>query len=649
MTTKKILLGCAAVVAMSVGAADVRSFVVESDRLGAEIQPTMYGIFYEDVNFAGDSGLYAELVANRSFEYPQNLMCWDSFGRVTVRDDKPAFERNAHYVSLEPSGHAHRWTGLRNRGFFGMGFKKGEKYDFSTYARLDLANGQKARIRVELLSGDNSVLTNVVVEVTGHKWQRYAAELTAPVTEAKGMLRIVLEKDSEGVDLDHISLFPADNWHGLRTDLVRALEELKPGVFRFPGGCIVEGVDLATRYRWKETVGPAENRPVNENLWQCWGERMFPYYFQSCGLGYYEYFLLAERLGAEPLPVVSVGLACQCRNREDDPAACVAVTNLQEYVDDALDLIEFANGPVDSKWGAIRAQMGHSAPFGMKQIGIGNEQWGQAYVERAKVIIAAIRAKYPEIQICGSVGPFMDTEQSDFLWKAMREIGVEKVDEHYYRAPDWFKKSAARYDGYDRKGPKVFAGEYAAIVAGGSNSFETALAEAAFMTGFERNADVVYQSAYAPLFARVDGWQWHPDLIWFDNLSVVRTPNYYVQQMYAQNAGTHVVALTEGGKAVTGAGGLYATACFDKKANDYIVKIANVSTNAQEVAISFKGIAALGAGTLTTLHADNPNAHNTLAEPNVVVPMVAAIQPTGTVQKLTLQPLSFVVLRVGKR
>ena len=634
---------------MSVGsAADVRSFVVEADRLGAAIQPTMYGIFFEDINFAGDGGLYAELVANRSFDYPQNLMCWDSFGKVTVRDDKPAFERNPHYVALEPSGHAQKWTGLCNRGFFGMGFKKGETYDFSTYARLHL-NGKKAKIRVDLLAGDNSLLTNTIVEVMDDKWHRYAAQLTATATDPKGVLRIILESGSDGVDLDHVSLFPADNWRELRSDFVRVLEDLKPGAIRFPGGCAVEGNDLATRYRWKDTIGPVENRPVSENIWQRYSDRMFPQYFQSHGIGYYEFFLLAEKLGAEPLPVVSVGLACQFRNSEDDVRARAAVTNLQEYVDDALDLIEFANGPVDSKWGAIRAQMGHRAPFNMKMIGVGNEQWGAAYVERAKVIIAAIRAKHPEIQICGSAGPFADGERFDFMWKAMREMGVELVDEHYFRTPDWFEENATRYDDYDRKGPKVFAGEYAC--AWGTkrvNSWESALAEATFMTGLERNADVVYQTAYAPLFAHVEGWQWHHNLIWFDNLSVVRTPNYYVQQMYAQNAGTHVLSLTEGGKAVTGAGGLYATACFDQKADDYIVKVANVSTNAQEVTISFKGVAALKAGTLTTLHADDLNAHNTLAKPDVIVPTTARVQPTGAVQNLTLQPSSFVVVRVGK-
>ena len=659
MTTKmmKLVAGAAMVAAaanveaesLRFGTEGVRSLVVEADRPGAEIQPTMYGIFFEDINFGADAGLCAELVANRSFDYPQHLMCWDGFGNVTVRDDKPAFPRNPHYVSLEPSGHAWKPTGIRNRGFFGMGFKKGERYDFSAYARLHLLDGKKAKLRIDLLSGDNSILTNAFVEVTDNKWRRHAAQLTAPATDPRGMLRVMLEPGSEGVDLDHVSLFPADNWHGLRPDLIRALEDLKPGVFRFPGGCIVEGTDLATRYRWKDTIGPAENRPVNESRWLQPTGRLFPHYFQSNGLGYYEYFLLAERLGAEPLPVVGVGLACQWLNADDDPNAHAAVTNLQEYVDEALDLIEFATGPVTSKWGAVRAELGHPAPFAMKQIGVGNEQWGRVYVDRAKVFFEAIRAKHPEIKICGSSGPGADGEKFDYLWKAMRELGADVVDEHYYRDAKWFEENATRYDGYDRSGPKAFVGEYACMWATkDANSWASALAEAAFMTGFERNADVVHETTYAPLFAHADGWQCHHNLIWFDNLSVLRTPNYYVQQLYARNAGTHVLPLTEDGKAVTGAGGLYATACYDKKSDACIVKIANVSTNAQKIAITFKGVSTLRPGTLTTLRADDPNAHNTFADPDAVVPTTAEVRPTGAVQSLTLPPSSFSVLRLGK-
>ena len=419
-------------------------------------------------------------------------------------------------------------------------------------------------------------------------------------------MRVYLEKGSESVDLDHISLFPEDNWNGLRADLVQDLADLKPGIFRFPGGCIVEGTDLDTRYEWKNSVGAPENRPLNENRWRdTFPHRLFPNYYQSLGLGFYEYFLLSEKIGAEPLPILSVGLACQYQNDDKDPNAHVAVKDLQSYIDDALDLIEFANGPVTSKWGKLRADMGHPAPFNLKQIGIGNEQWGPMYPERLQKFMEQIHAKYPKIKICGSSGPSADGKDFDYGWEQMRKLGVDMVDEHYYKSPEWFRSNASRYDKYDRKGPKVFAGEYAAHAEHDPNSWEAALSEAAFMTGLERNADVVYQATYAPLFAHVEGWQWRPDLIWFDNLSSVRSANYYVQQLYGENKGTNVLKLTENGKAVAGENGLYASACFDKATKSYIVKIANTSNQEKEINVTFNGIKKLNPGKMTVLHADD--------------------------------------------
>ena len=471
-------------------------------------------------------------------------MGWNTFGNVTVSDVKPAFDRNPHYVTLESAGAREKQTGLENRGFFGMGLKKDMKYDFSVYGRLHLIDGKQAKIRVELVNSKNDVIAKKSITITNNKWQKHTASLTSPQTDAKGLMRVYLEKGSESVDLDHISLFPSDNWNGLRADLVQDLADLKPGIFRFPGGCIVEGTDLDTRYEWKNSVGNPENRPLNENRWRdTFPHRLFPNYYQSLGLGFYEYFLLSEKIGAEPLPILSVGLACQYQNSDKDPNAHVAVKDLQSYIDDALDLIEFANGPVTSKWGKLRADMGHPAPFNLKQIGIGNEQWGPMYPERLQKFMEQIHAKYPKIKICGSSGPSADGKDFDYGWKQMRKLGVDMVDEHYYKSPEWFRSNASRYDKYDRKGPKVFAGEYAAHAKHDPNSWEVALSEAAFMTGLERNADVVYQATYAPLFAHVEGWQWRPDLIWFDNLSSVRSANYYVQQLYGENKGTNVLKL----------------------------------------------------------------------------------------------------------
>ena len=559
---------------------------------------------------------------------------------------KPAFDRNPHYVTLESAGAREKQTGLENRGFFGMGLKKDMKYDFTVYGRLHLIDGKQGKIRVELVNSKNDVIAKQVINITNNKWQKLTATLTSPQTDPKGLMRVYLEKGSESVDLDHISLFPEDNWNGLRADLVQDLADLKPGIFRFPGGCIVEGTDLDTRYEWKNSVGAPENRPLNENRWRdTFPHRLFPNYYQSLGLGFYEYFLLSEKIGAEPLPILSVGLACQYQNDDKDPNAHVAVKDLQSYIDDALDLIEFANGPVTSKWGKLRADMGHPAPFKLKQIGIGNEQWGPMYPERLQKFMQQIHAKYPKIKICGSSGPSADGKDFDYGWEQMRKLGVDMVDEHYYKSPEWFRSNASRYDKYDRKGPKVFAGEYAAHAKNDPNSWEAALSEAAFMTGLERNADVVYQATYAPLFAHVEGWQWRPDLIWFDNLSSVRSANYYVQQLYGENKGTNVLKLTENGKAVAGENGLYATACFDKATKSYIVKIANTSKEEKEINVTFNGLKKLNPGKVTVLHADDIQAENKIDNKNVVVPVTSDAQVQGNVLNVKMKPNSFVVYR----
>lgn len=629
----------------SLGASAQHQFAVQANKPGVEIQPTMYGIFFEDINFGADGGLYAEMVENRSFEFPQRLMGWNTFGNVTVSDVKPAFDRNPHYVTLEASGAREKQTGLENRGFFGMGLKKDMKYDFTVYARLHLLNGKQTKIRVELVNSNNNVIAKQSITIANNKWQKYTTTLTSPQTDAKGLMRVYLES-GESVDLDHISLFPQDNWNGLRADLVQDLSDLHPGVFRFPGGCIVEGTDLETRYEWKNSVGAPENRPLNENRWNyTFPHRLYPNYYQTYGLGFYEYFLLSEKIGADPLPILSVGLSCQYQNSDNDKNAHVAVDQLQSYIDDALDLIEFANGPVTSKWGKLRADMGHPAPFNLKQIGIGNEQWGPLYPERLQKFMEQIHAKYPKIKICGSSGPSADGKDFDYGWEQMRKLGVDMVDEHYYKSPDWFRSNAGRYDNYDRKGPKVFAGEYAAHAKHDPNSWEAALSEAAFMTGLERNADVVYQATYAPLFAHVEGWQWRPDLIWFDNLTSVRSANYYVQQLYGLNKGTHVLSLTENGKTVKGENGLYATACFDKHTKSYIVKIANTSNEEKEITVTFNGLKKLKAGKVTVLHADDIQAENKIDHKNAVVPVTSDVQANGNVLNVKMKANSFAVYR----
>lgn len=635
----------------SISASAQHQFTVNT-KPGAPVQSTMYGIFFEDINFGADGGLYAEMVENRSFEFPERLMGWNVFGNVAINDIKPAFDRNPHYVTVSPSGHREKQSGLENHGFFGMGIKKGMKYDFSIYARLNLLQGKSAKFRVELVGEDDVPISQDTIVVTNNQWQKYTATLTSDKTMEKAFMRIFL-MSGESVDLDHISLMPQDNWHGMRADLVKDLADLHPGVFRFPGGCIVEGTDLATRYQWKNTVGDPENRPLNENRWNyTFPHRLYPNYYQTLGLGFYEFFLLSEKIGAQPLPILSCGLACQYQNSDNDKNAHVALDKLQPYIDDALDLIEFANGPVTSKWGKLRADMGHPAPFNLKQIGIGNEQWGPMYPERLEMFVKQIRAKYPNIKICGSAGPSASGKEFDYGWEQMRRLGVDLVDEHYYMSPDWFLKNADRYDKYSRKGPKVFAGEYASHVRGlgdkptvAMNNFEAALSEAAFMTGLERNADVVHQATYAPLFAHVEGWQWRPDLIWFNNLESVRSVNWYVQMLYGTNRGTNVLSLLENGKPVEGADGLYASAVYDKDSKNYIIKVANTGDEEKDINITLNGIKKLGSGQLITLHSNDPLATNTLSEKENVVPQTTNVEAKGNTISTKIPAKTFAVYR----
>jgi alpha-L-arabinofuranosidase len=647
MKIYKVLLMSLAFAASTVFAQEVHRFDIDTHKVTAAVPSTMYGAFFEDINFGADGGLYAEMVENRSFEFPDHLMGWNTFGNVEVRDDKPAFPKNPHYVRLTDVGHNQKFTGIENHGFFGMGIKKGMKYDFTVYGRLTAAQGKNGKIRVELVDSSDNVITKDEFSIVTPQWQKYSLTLTSPVTDAKAFLRIYLGS-TDGVDLDYVSLFPEDSWHGLRGDLVKALEDLHPGVFRFPGGCIVEGTDLATRYQWKNSVGEVEERPLNENRWNyTFTSRLFPNYFQSYGLGFYEYFLLAEKIGAEPLPVLNCGMACQYQNNDDDANAHVAVADLQPYVQDALDLIEFANGSVSTKWGKLRADMGHLQPFNLKLLAVGNEQWGKLYPERLEVFVKAIRKQYPYIRIVGSAGPDSEGEKFDYAWPEMRRIGVDLVDEHYYRNPQWFLSHANRYDSYDRKGPKVFAGEYACHIDG-KNSFMSALCEAAFMTGLERNADVVNMATYAPLFAHVDGWQWRPDLIWFDNLRSVRSVNYYVQQLYSLNKGTNVLSLTCGGKAVEGQDGLYATAVWDKNRKVYICKIVNVADKEQTLKIVLNGVKKLSGGTVTIMHSDNKDAENTLDNPQNVIPNTTNLSVTGNELNVTIGAKTFAVYVLNK-
>ncbi len=626
------------------------NLTLDVKNVGAKIQPTMYGLFFEDINFGADGGLYAELVKNRSFEFPQAFMGWNTFGKVEIRTDSAPFERNPHYIRLSNAEHSHKHTGIENEGFRGIGVHKNAEYRFSVWAKIS-SNSATQKIRVELVDSDNNPFEKRELTVDSKEWKRYELMLTSKKEEARANLRIFLTSTGS-IDLEHISLFPADTWrereNGLRKDLAQALAELKPGVFRFPGGCIVEGTDLETRYDWKKSVGPVENRPLNENRWHyTFPHRFYPDYFQSYGLGFYEFFLLSEDLGAEPLPVLNCGLACQYQNKNQE--AHVHTDSLECYIQDALDLIEFANGSATSTWGKLRADMGHPEPFNLKFIGIGNEQWGQEYPERLEQFIKAIRKAYPQIKIIGSSGPQAEGKDFDYLWPEMKRLKVDLVDEHYYRSPEWFLKEATRYDSYDRKGPKVFAGEYACHPKSKKNTYEAALCESAFMTGLERNADVVHMCTYAPLFAHVDAWQWRPDLIWFDNLRCVRTPSYYVQQLYATYKGTNVLSLTHNNQAATGQDGLYASATIDTQKKEFIIKLVNTSAEQKSINIKLEGVnkkmVIQPQVEVITLHG-KPDQENTLDSPNSITPQNSSTVLNSNTLNIKSEPNSFNLYRI---
>ena len=631
---------------------------VNTKKAGAPIQNTMYGLFFEDINYAADGGLYGELVKNRSFEFPQHFMGWQTFGKVALLNDGP-FERCPHYVRLSYPGHTDRRTGLVNEGFFGIGVKKGETYRFTVWARSLKGTAQ---ITVQLIDpstmGERQEFAGAQIKVQNRKWARYEVQLKSPVTMNKAALRIYLN-GRNAIDLEHVSLFPVNTFknreNGMRRDLAQALADQHPGVLRFPGGCIVEGVDLATRYQWKNTIGPVENRPLNENRWEyTFPHRFYPDYFQSYGLGFFEFFQLSEDIGAEPLPVLNVGMSCQFQNR-NNPKAHVPVDELKPYIDDCLDLIEFANGDTTTVWGRKRAEMGHPAPFNMKYLGVGNEQWDTLYYERLEPFVKAIRAKYPNIKLIGTSGPDSEGKMFELGWKAMKQQKVDLVDEHFYRPEAWFLSHGLRYESYDRKGPKVFAGEYACHGKGKKwNHYETSLYEAAFMTDLERNADVVHMTAYAPLLAHVEGWQWRPDLIWFDNTRMFKSVSYYVQQMYSTHKGTHVLPLTMAGKPVAGQegqNGLFASAVTDKNTGEVIVKVINTSKQEQPVQLNLQGMkGAVQASTLTLSHSEMDD-ENTLDQPEKIVPVKGVAQcesgKKGAVLTDKLPAMSFRIYVIG--
>ncbi len=627
--------------------------IVAVDRPVSVIQPTMWGIFFEDINFAADGGIYAELVKNRSFEFARPLMGWkilkpDTTTGVLIINRSETNPANPRYARITISpGEAS--FGLSNAGFRGMGIKKGMTYNFSVLAHRPEGSTLKMRIALVNPHGKMIGATNLVPD--SNDWKKYAAGFVADATEPKASLNIWFE-GSGSIDIDMVSLFPDDTWKnrpgGLRADLVQLLADLKPGFLRFPGGCIVEGRDLANRYQWKNTLGKIEDRHLIINRWNTeFAYRLTPDYFQSFGMGFYEYFQLAEDIGAEPLPILNCGMACQFNTAE-----VVPMDQLDSYIQDALDLIEFANGSADSKWGKVRVGMGHPSPFNMKFIGVGNEQWGPQYIERYAVFVKAVKEKYPDIKIVTGTGPSPSGKDFDYASEELKKLKAQIVDEHYYANPEWFFQNATRYDNYNRNSFKIFAGEYAAqsnftCSPDNQNNWKCALAEAAFMTGLERNAGVVYMCSYAPLLAHVDAWQWTPDLIWFDNLRSYGTPNYYVQKLFSNNKGSEVLPMLLENKPLTGQNGLYASAAYDKNSNEIILKLVNSGEKAQTENIVLVSKKRLGQkARMFVLKSEDLSMVNSLEQPTLLSPVENEIVLKGSTVNQVLEPYSFSVIRI---
>ena len=655
---KKNIIAFVFLVFVNLSYGQINKLVVDVSVSKAKIQPTMYGIFFEDINFAADGGLYAEMIKNRGFEFEIPLTGWlqpntdrfslnkNSGSAEIIKIDDNKSNRNICRVTINNDTN----YVLLNEGFRGIGIKKDALYNLSLDASEQSGDIQK--INFAFVNKDGNELGSTSVKPSGHDWSSYTAQLQATATESKCKLKITFE--GKGIiDLDMISVFPEDTWKGrkkgLRKDLVQLLYDLKPGFLRFPGGCIVEGRTLAKRYQWKNTVEPVENRKVLINRWNTeFKHRLTPDYFQSFGLGFFEYFQLAEDIGAEPLPILNCGMACQFNTAE-----LVPLNKLDPYVQDALDLIEFANDDVGSTWGKLRSDMGHPKPFNMKYIGIGNEQWGQQYIDRYKIFEKAIKEKYPDIKIVSAVGPFPEGEQFDFLMNKMKKLNADIVDEHYYKPPEWFRENATRYDSYDRSGPKIFAGEYAAqSVAIASpdnkNNWECALSEAAFMTGLERNADVVVMSSYAPLFAHADAWQWTPDLIWFNNLSSYGTADYYVQKMFSNNKGTDLLSISfEDGKAVIGKNGLFSSAVKDVNSDELYIKLVNTSDKLQQLFIELKNAKAADKAGVEKLSSGNLSDVNSFENPKKISPLESQIEIENNHIKTSIDSYTFLIFKIG--
>lgn len=651
---KSVLITCfTAFLAFPLHAQSPKLIKVKLDQSIAKVQPNMWGVFFEDINFGADGGIYAELIKNRSFEFAKPLMGWSisrnrpQEGEILVVNRKQEQAANPRYLQIKKQTDDFE---LVNEGFKGIGVKKGMRYDFSVMYRQSQPG---VKMVLLLKDPDKKVIGqgSFVPDEVGNDWKKQSVSFLATETNPKAKFSIVFQGKGN-IDLDMISLFPGDTWknrkQGLRADMVQLLADMKPGFVRFPGGCIVEGTDLANRYQWKNTIGPIEDRKMIVNRWNNeFAHRPAPDYYQTFGLGFFEYFQLAEDIGSDALPILNCGMACQFNTGE-----VVSLDEIGPYVQDALDLIEFANGDITTTWGKKRAELGHPKPFNLKMMGVGNENWGPQYLERLAIFTKAIKAKYPDFKLINSSGTDPEGDRFSLLNTSLRENKADFIDEHYYRPADWFLKNAGRYDTYPRSETKVFVGEYAVhadknVIGSNRNNWQSALASASLMTGLERNADVVQMASYAPLFAHIDGWQWAPDMIWVDNLQSYGTPDYYVQKLFSTNKGTDVVSITLDNKNIIGQNELYASAVLDKGKKELIIKISNNADRPQSIDFDLDGKTKLkNKGTVDELASADLNQLNSFTNPGAVSPKTTVIQITGKKLSTTLKPYSFNVFKI---
>jgi len=630
--------------------------IAQTKQAGKKISSDLFGLFFEDINYSADGGLYAELVQNRSFEYnPTERKDWNpfsyweyittgySYGRISVETKSPIHPNNPHYmvVDIEHVGKEAKFTGeagvgLKNQGFDGIVVRSGEKYNFSIFAQ-QLSDAPIA-LSVSLQNRKGEVLASSSVSTSSKNWQKYTATLTATASCDTASL-VILAKTEGKIALDVVSLFPEKTFknrpNGLRADLAQMLADIKPHFIRFPGGCLTHGDGLGNMYRWKNTIGPIEERKEQRNIWG---------YNQTAGLGYYEYFQFCEDIGAKPLPVLPAAVSCQNTGGTwqigGTGQKAIPMDEMKDYIQEVLDLIEWANGPVTSTWGAKRAAAGHPASFQLQYVGIGNEDnITPQFEERFKMIFEAVKAKHPEITVVGTVGPAPDGDDFTKGWKIANNLKVPVVDEHYYTSPEWFIANQHRYDKYARNATQVYLGEYASW----GNKLRNAIAEAAYMTSLERNGDVVRMASYAPLLAKKNFTQWNPDMIYFDNVKVCLTPNYYVQKMFSANQGNlyfdKVISKNE--KDST----LAASCVQDAKTGDIILKMVNFGNESNQMKVNLGSFNKIVSVAEQTFLAGKGDDENTLENSQKIVPTKSAIKVSKTFE-YSAPAMSLTVIRI---